>query len=210
MPWYEELARTPFFVWDPRTKVAGEHRSTLVQPAIDLAPTLLEYFGVSATPDMLGKSLAPAIANDTPVRTAGMFGLFGAQVNVTDGRYVYMRAPVDGNLPLSEYILMATCHAGMFQLGPLASAEIGEPFSFMKGCRPLRLPVSSTAPWIRRLPDGGKSETGHTRLYDLATDPHQKSPITDPAIEQRMTGLLVELMRECDAPIEQYRRLGLG
>jgi hypothetical protein len=46
-------------------------------------------------------------------------------------------------------------------------------------------------------------------LYDLATDPKQLSPISDPAEEQRMIRLLVELMKECDTPTEQYRRLGL-
>jgi len=48
-----------------------------------------------------------------------------------------------------------------------------------------------------------------TALYDLATDPQQQKPIRDPKIEQMMTDHLVRLMRENDAPTEQYVRLGL-
>lgn len=40
-PWFEELAHTPFFVWDPRSSCSGERRQSLVQPSIDLGPTLL-------------------------------------------------------------------------------------------------------------------------------------------------------------------------
>jgi len=206
MPWYEELARTPFFVWDPRSKVAGERRNALVQPALDLGPTLLEYFGVSATPDMLGKSLAPVIENDIPVRTAGMFGIFGSMVNVTDGRYVYMRA-ADDNAPIYEYTLMPTRMRDLFPVDAFANAEIAPPFSFTKGCRTMRLPATNR--WIQKSVDGVRSETSYTQLYDLETDPHQESPITDPAIEQRMIDLLIDLMQECDTPPEQYARLGL-
>ena len=42
---------------------------------------------------MQGQPLAQTVADDTPVREAALFGMFGAQVNVTDGRYVYMRGP---------------------------------------------------------------------------------------------------------------------
>ena len=64
MPWYEELARTPLFIWDPRVpNSAGQRRQSLVQ-TYDLAPTLLEFFGVPATKDMLGQPLRATIAND--------------------------------------------------------------------------------------------------------------------------------------------------
>src|SRR5262249_35481670 len=97
-PWYEELSHTPFFVWDPRAqkagkKIEGTRRQALVQPALDLGPTLLDFFGVEPTRDMLGKPLRDAIASDTPVREAALFGNFGASINVTDGRFVYMRGP---------------------------------------------------------------------------------------------------------------------
>ncbi|MFH9677604.1 hypothetical protein ACH4L5_35825 [Streptomyces sp. NPDC017405] len=45
-------------------------------------------------------------------RTSALFGMFGGHVNITDGRYVYMRACHDDtNLPLNEHTLIPTASA---------------------------------------------------------------------------------------------------
>ena len=44
MPFYEEVAHTPFFVWDPRCGKKGERRKALVQPSIDLGPDVAGFF----------------------------------------------------------------------------------------------------------------------------------------------------------------------
>ena len=49
MPWYNETAHIPFFVWDPRTGVKGVHRRSLTT-TIDVGPTLLDYFGMTPPP----------------------------------------------------------------------------------------------------------------------------------------------------------------
>ena len=198
-PFYNEIARTPLFVWDPRCRCAGERRDALVQ-TIDLAPTLLEYFGLAPTPDMEGKALRDTIARDAPVREAGLFGLHGGQVNVTDGRYVYMRGPVrPDNTPLYEYTHMPTHMRGHFTLQEMQAVELAEPFSFTKGCRTMKTP---SRPW--RNPH----EFGHL-LFDLQSDPRQDRPLDDPAVEGRMIEHLDRLMRANDAPPEQWVRLGL-
>jgi hypothetical protein len=46
-------------------------------------------------------------------------------------------------------------------------------------------------------------------LFDLKTDPHQDRPLSVPALEARMSAMLMELMRANDAPLEQFERLGL-
>ncbi|GFJ87263.1 hypothetical protein [Phytohabitans rumicis] len=80
----------------------GERRDSLVQ-TIDFAPTLLDFFGLPIPDDMRGTPL-----RDT-ARDAGLFGSFGGHVSLTDGRYVYMRAPAaPGNTPLLEHTLMPT------------------------------------------------------------------------------------------------------
>jgi len=201
-PFYEEVARTPCFVWDPRSGKQGERRRSLVQPCLDLPVTLLRAFGQEPTPDMLGKDLAGTIADDTPVREAALFGAHGAQVNVTDGRYVYMRAPADPkeNGPLFEYTHMPSRLKAPFPVEELRRAEWAEPFSFTKGCGVMKIPRA-------RRPRG--EAIMHNELYDLESDPQQNNPLDAPEIEQRMTSLMIELMRECDAPSEQYDRLGL-
>ena len=115
IPFYQEIAHTPFFVWDPRCKVQGERRRSLVQPAIDLAPTLLRYFGLAPTPDMLGRDLADVVASDQAVRETAVFGIFGGQVNVTDGRHIYMRSAATlENKPLYQYTLTPACGPPVF------------------------------------------------------------------------------------------------
>lgn len=199
MPWYDETIHTPFFVWDPRAGVAGERRQALVQ-TIDIAPTLLDFFGIAPTPDMLGQPLKQTVAEDTAIREAGLFGIFGGHVSVTDGRYVYMRAAADAaNQPLLEHTLMPTHMRSRFEPSEFEGAELIAGFTFTKGA-----PVMRTPGWTMR----GPADYG-TLLYDLETDPGQTTPLRDAALELRMAQLLVQQLRENDAPPSQFERLGL-
>lgn len=197
-PWYSELVHLPLFAWDPRRPgTAGERRESLVQ-TIDLAPTILEYFGVERPADMQGRPIP--VGEDTPVREAGLFGAHGGHVNVTDGRYVYMRAPVSpDNAPLYEHTLMPTHMRGRFAPAELVDAELVGPFGFTKGVPTLRTPGRSLLnPFLHG-----------TLLFDLEGDPEQLDPLVDDEAELRMASLLVELMRASEAPPSQYERLGL-
>ena len=200
MPLYEEISHTPFWIYDPRSAHAGERRQSLVQPALDLAPTLLEFFGVEPTPDMIGYGLRPTIETDAPVREAAIFGYFGQGVNVTDGRHVYLRDAV-ANGPLWEYTLMPTRMSQPFSLQILAEATLAPPLAFSKGCPLLRVNRASNE---ARAPD----QIRHL-LFDLQSDPAQQTPLHAPAIEATMISHLRRLMHESAAPPEQFERLGL-
>ncbi|WP_244136160.1 sulfatase [Burkholderia sp. BCC0801] len=199
-PWFNELAHTPLFVWDPRSARQGVRRQSLVQ-TIDLAPTILDFFGVAPTPDMQGVPLRDTIRDDTPVRQAALFGVHGEHVNVTDGRYVYMRTGPDPgrNVPLHEYTLMPTHMRAMFGVDELQEIELAAPFSFTKGVRTMKIAARPL----------GYSYRSGTLLFDLASDPRQERPIADADVERRMATLLRDLMVANDAPPEQYERLGL-
>jgi arylsulfatase A-like enzyme len=199
MPWFDESIHTPLFLWDPRAGKKDERRSSLVA-TIDIAPTLLDFFGVSPTPDMQGRPLRDVAADDSPVRDTALFGVHGSHVSVTDGRYVYMRASVtDENQPLYEYTLMPTHMRSRFFVEELRDLNLAEPFSFTKDVRVLKIPA---------VPAGSPAAYG-TLLYDLVEDPDQRNPLSDPTLERRMVELLVRDMRDSDAPLEQYERLGL-
>ena len=199
-PFYNEIAHTPLFIWDPRSRKQGERRESLVQ-TIDLPATLLEYFELDRPSAMQGVPLGETIASDTPVREAALFGIHGGHVNVTDGRYVYMRAMVrDDNLPLYEYTLMPTHMRHTFEVGELQKTEIAEPFSFMKGCRVMQIPARNG----RNLKQYG------TLLFDLEADPKQENPLVDLKIEDQMIAHMVGLMEANDAPVEQFERLGVS
>lgn len=198
-PFYDETIHTPLFVWDPRAQTAGERRDHLVQ-TIDFGPTLLDLFGVETTSDMQGVSLASTIADSSPTRDAALFGIHGGHANVTDGRYVYMRACVTpDNQPLADYTLMPTNMRGRFPVDALARAEMVPPRSFTKGAPLLRVPT---------LAPTNPAAFG-SLLFDLRTDPLQGNPLVDDELELRMAQLLVELLRESDAPWDQFVRLGL-
>jgi arylsulfatase A-like enzyme len=198
-PFYNEIAHTPLFIWDPRTGRRGARSDGLVQ-MIDFAPTLLEFFGVAPTADMQGVDLEPVIGASRTGRERGLFGAFGAHVNVTDGRYVYMRASTSKeNTPLYEYTLMPTRIWSRFKPDELASATLAEPFPFTKGLQTLRVAHRT----VRDLHCFG------TLLFDLATDPNQEHPIEDETVELMMIDRLLELMRWTCAPAEQFERLGL-
>jgi len=202
-PFYNEIANAPLFIWDPRCGIQGERRQSLVQ-TIDLAPTLLDFFGLEPTPDMTGKPLRETIANDTPIREAGIYGQFGAHVNITDGRYVYMRGPVtDDNQPLHNYTHMPTHMRNMFHVNELQDIQLAEPFSFTKGCRTMKIQAGGDLRGLKA------PERFPTKLFDLQSDPGQETPIDDPEVEKRMLELMVQIFKENDAPEEQYERLGL-
>ena len=210
MPWYQELAHTPFFVWDPRSGRQGERRNALVQPALDIGPTLLDFFGLQPTKDMLGCNLRNTIASDQPVRDAAIFGIFGGQVNVTDGRYVYMRATADQAVPMHEYTLMPAHMTCSFSVEELKTAQLSEPQSWAKNLRLLKIPIPGHVPESSKKDHWLYDDTQQTTLWDTVADPLQTQPIQDTAIENRMIDHLVRLMRESDAPPEQFARLGLG
>lgn len=51
MPCYNELANTPFFLWDPRSKVKNDGSQSLCQ-TIDIPRTLLEFFHIDRPCEM--------------------------------------------------------------------------------------------------------------------------------------------------------------
>ncbi len=199
-PFYNEVAHTPLFIWDPRIGRQAQRVNGLVQ-MIDLPATLLEFFDVERPADMQGIPLKEAMANDDPVREVAIFGMHGAHVNITDGRYVYMRSPANpDSRPLYEYTLMPTHMRARFAPEELQDIQLAEPFAFTKGCRTMKIEARSSMM--------GRLEMD-TLLFDLENDPQQENPIHDPQVEERLCRLMVKMMLENDAPREQFERMGL-
>jgi arylsulfatase A-like enzyme len=199
MPFYQEIAHIPLFIWDPRSKKRDERRQSLVQ-TIDLAPTLLEYFEQPLPKDMQGKPLRDVVDHDAKVRDAALYGIFGGHVNVTDGRYVYMRGPAqEHNGPLNQYTLMPTHMRSRFAPRELREWQHHPGFAFTKGVPVMSIPCGFNS-FLTEL---------ETRLFDLESDYEQQRPLHAPAIEAKMTEHLVRCMKEAETPPEQFQRLGL-
>jgi len=198
-PIYNEIAQIPLFIWDPRSGKHNEKRSALVQ-ITDLAPTVLEFFNVKRPKDMQGYVLKETLNSDVKVRDVALFGIHGAHVNITDGRFVYMRGPVNPkNKPLYNYTLIPTVMRGFIGLNQIKTITLAEPFDFTKGCKTMRF---NSRFWINPYIYG-------SYLFDLQNDPTQEHPIIDAEIEKMMIISMIKEMKKNDAPLEQYERLGI-
>jgi arylsulfatase A-like enzyme len=198
---WNEIAHTPFFVWDPRSGCHGQRRQALVQPSIDLPPTLLRFFGKEPTSEMRGHDLAQAIALDAPVREAAIFGYFGMTAHCTDGDYMYIRHPHSSGGPLDEYTWMTTSMRARWDLKRFRDVRLELPMPFTKGITVPRLNVFPAN-------DGDFSGVRHL-LFDQVRDHGQAQPLDRPDIEARMKEHLVSLLHDYHAPEEQFQRLGI-
>lgn len=200
MPVYDEIVHTPLFIYMPGVQCGKMRKSQLVQ-TIDIPATLLAHFGAELPEDMQGRPLQRMIRHNEPVRETAAFGFFGGYMNITDGRYVYMCAPLArSDEQLFEYTLMPAHMRSMFSAKELQKAVLSEGFDFTKGCPVLKVPA------VRRSTEAANIGT---RLFDLLADPQQTHPIDDPEQEARMAQKLLEIMEASGCPPEQYGRIGL-
>lgn len=200
MPVYNEIAHIPFFVWDPRTGIHGTRRQSIVQ-TIDIAPTILDFFQLPVPESMEGRPLLEVIKNDTPIREAALFGYHGGHVNITNGDYVYMRAPkVSSNRPLFEYTLMPTHMRARFSVKELQNIDLAEPFLFTEGCRTMKIEAGTG--FVNAYQYGNK-------LFNLKKDPEQLEEFEDLEVEVKLLNQMKALMEKNESPMEQYERLGL-
>ena len=198
-PWWDETIHTPLFLWDPRNKIMNERRDSLVQ-TIDIGPTVLEFFGLTPTKDMQGSPLSEVVEKKSEIHEGALFGVFGGHTCVTDGRWIYMRAPGDvSNTPLYEYTLMPTHMKSHFPVQQLKTMQLHEPFSFTKEISVLKIA-------------GGRMSNAYfwgSLLYELNQDPDQNNPLANDEEEIRLIKLMRKLMIANDAPLEQYERIGI-
>lgn len=198
MPCYDEIVHIPLFVWDPRApECAGEYRSSLVQ-TIDLPVTILKFFGISPMADMQGSDIAQVIQDDQAVRSYGIFGMFGAHICCTDGRYVYMRAPRNLSIPLYEYTLMPTHMMNFFSMEELRSMKWHKGFSFTKNCPVMQIETDTAIRCVQN----------RDYLFDLADDQEEEHPIISEELTAKMEKEMYRLMVQTDAPEELYLRFG--
>lgn len=209
MPVFNEVAHIPLFIWHPdHADAAGARRRALTQ-TIDLAPTIADVFGAPPPQFAQGFSLLPVLEDDRALREAALFGLFGCAVNITDGRYTYFRYPPDVHGgDLFQYTLMPTHIAARFSKEELRDMELAGPFAFTDGVRTLRVASTPKSPFYNRMGPGQLTET-KSMQFDLKRDPMQLAPEDDPVQIERLTAMMLEMMRASEAPPELYARLGL-
>lgn len=208
-PFFEEVTHIPLFIHHPDfAGAAGSRRSALTQTT-DIMPTILDIFGAPIPPEVRGHSLLPLLAGERTLREAAIYGQFGGAVNLTDGRFAYMRYPegAGAEVQLNHYTLMPVHMRSFFEPSELAGAQLAGPFAYTKGMPVLKLPLvaDAAANMIHRYP----LLDARTALYDLAADPAQRAPVDAPAEAARLAALMRAAMAEQEAPPEAFERLGL-
>ncbi len=209
-PVYPELARLPLIVKRPGdtqgTQQAGTRVAHLTQ-TIDIMPTLLEAFGAVAPPHVYGKSLLSAMDGNA-LREDALFGYFGMAVNITDGRTLYFRNPVNGDGgPLFAYTSMPIKGLNTwFAREDYPRVEMGRYFGHTYSLPVYRFPAQGRVPLS---PAGDPHGAGQHALYDLSADPLLQAPLQDDRLEAHFAERIRRHLTDCDAPPEQWTRLGL-
>lgn len=197
-PLYNEVVNLPFYLYDPRQESHGE-RNALVQ-TIDIAPTILDFFGVEIPKTMQGHSLLPVIEKDHAIREAALFGSFGGAINVTDGQHTYIRSCINPkNEPAYEYTLMPTKLRGFLNLNALKNTTLTNEFACFDHTNVLKIKSKGFM----------SSYRFGNKLFDLSSDPTQSKPLDDLGLELTMIEKMRKVMVESEAPKEQYERIGI-
>jgi len=202
MPVYNELAHIPLMIRPPG---GGSGRRDALTQNVDLMPTILDYMGAPAACGLHGYSLRGVLeGREEQVREAALYGYHGMAVNVTDGQYVYMRAPqAADNHPCYTYTAMPTTFRSYLGGKQAALIETGRYLPYTD------YPVFRIAQTQAGVPFERARLVLESALYDISADYGQEHALCDAKAEERMLGLLHDGMRRLGAPAEQYERLGL-
>ena len=210
MPCYEELVNIPFFLHDPRHPEADGTRRNALTQTIDIPVTLLRYFGKPVPDAMQGRDLEKVITDDAMIHDAILFGYFGKHINVRDQRYVYMRAARD-NTKLNEYTLMATRLAQWFTRDELrmAEPEMYRGFDYCGNVPVMKIPGNTKyVPNVTYLDYDVHLQYGDL-LFDLEKDKAEEHNLKDDEkLVRELSQKMIRLMKESEAPAEQYERMG--
>lgn len=197
---YQELVHIPMIICTPETAYC-HRRVPALTATMDLMPTLMELHGAEVPPGVHGTSLLPLLEDgDKKLHDAVLYGYFGKDINLFDGRYTYCRQPFDGS-KLYHHTLMPRNTKDFLDREKLSNARFGH---FLKGTGGIpQLRIETTSHRHKDAPD-------RHLIYDVIRDPEQYSPVEDPELEQRLAEKMTDLLEIYGAPDCQFERCGLN
>jgi hypothetical protein len=215
MPAYNEVYHIPLMIHLPGQR--ENKRAGALTQNVDLFPTLLEFFGVDvdSCPDKLhGKSLMPILTGKAAkTRDTAIYGMFGKQVNITDGRYTYFRSAARcDNMPMNIYTALPATINHYWDREHIRDIGKIEAGRFLKWTEYPVFKINATnlllADASHRF-DVRYEIQEHNMLFDIEKDYAQQHNICNGTEEERMCGLFRKALFEHDSPDEQFIRLGL-
>lgn len=199
-PMYDEMIHIPFFIHVPGGANDGTRKSQLAQ-TVDIAPTLLDYFGKEPLEDTDGKSLRSVLEEDASIHNDILFGIHGGQINYYDGHYCYMRSAEDTDAPVYNMTLMPTLMRGFISSDEIDKAELIDGGSYSNGHKVLQIPCGRPMGGVIRYPNA---------IYDKKEDPSQLHPIDDAKLEEHLKSKMKDALIRAGAPQWQLVRMGLN
>ena len=217
MPAYNEVFHIPLVVHLPGDLHAGEHVSALTQN-IDLLPTLMELYGLerpAGAHPIHGQSLLPHIDGTGTPREYILYGYFGKEVNISDGRYTYFRAPRNNNEPLYMYSAMPIDNKAYFNRRRLTDVHTIETGHFLSWTDyPVyRVPAKqiNNRPGYALCFNFLRPWEKEDYLFDLKEDYAQEHNLIEeqPETVHRLEKAMVRELMRYDAPMDQLQRMDL-
>ncbi len=206
-PQYRTIAHVPLFVHVPG--VPGGTRSSALATHVDVHATIMDSLGLEPPAPIDGVSLLPALRGSRQqVRDSVLFGWWGRRVNWTDGRQVYMRAPVTPtNEPLAFYTNRWSTAPWWHLPAPDQRTSWGRYMPRVD--MPVgRMPV--TPDEMTRLHSVQQADLQQgSYLFDIEGDPGEERNLVGTAGEPEACHRLRAAMEAQTAPPEQFERLGL-
>lgn len=206
-PFYNEMAHIPLLVHMPGQSGSKQEKS--LTQIIDIYPTILQLYGINVSESIHGKVLPQTVEGaKVDSRQSVIYGLFGGSVNITDGRYTYMKAPVsDANQPLFIYTAQPSAFHRFWKNEEFfRKLETGR-FLGRTQCPVFRYPENGRT--LKAIRERNQNYIRKDLLFDIQKDYAQETLISNAAIKERMETLLYETMIKHDCPFEQFERLGL-
>lgn len=207
MPVYNELAHIPLLIHNPGQTRSVE-REVLTQ-TMDLCPTILKSFSVQYDEaKMHGKAIPSHCKEDSLylLHDYALYGSFGGSVNITDGKYTYMRVHhTPNNQPLYMYTAVPSSYC-------CECKGDQEDFSQIEAGRYLKHtnhPVFKVPVYRSWLNNRYLVFNTEDKLYNLEADYEQENNLIGDEREEKYIAMLYNAMKELDAPEEQFVRLGL-
>lgn len=195
---YQELAHIPLIVCTPETAYSGRRVSELTA-TMDIMPTILDWHGAGIPKEVHGKSFLPMLNGGEKIHEAVLYGYFGKDINLFDGRYSYCRQPKEQSV-LYHHTMMPRNAKDFLTGEQLAKAELGY---FLKSCPDMpQLRIPAVSHRHKNAPD-------YNLIYDILNDPQQSTPIFDSRLENILEEKMIKLMAQYDAPDCQFERTGL-
>lgn len=209
MPYYTEISRIPLFISHPDCRSKAGSRTSALTQTPDLMPTILDLYCLPYPNEVRASSILPVLHGTSNGHAAVTFGQFGGPIAVSDGRYLMFRFPENVNSEgLNEYTLSPIHMSSAFTVEELQDIRLVEPFDWTKNVRTMRIAAGAKG----KRPPGLTEEFNkgaRTQIFDLETDPGQENPISDRAVEARLTQHILKVLSEHDAPKEVYRHYNL-